>query len=264
MKEILSQQKDNVALVDAVNKKEGALFDNKEAMQNVEAFFKSQVQVYDAADRMLRELGNELDYLSHEKEANDALNRIRLLLVVQKNFDYKCIPELNTLMATVRTGHNRLLVAKREELQELIRQCMEAIHTAAGDNLDARKVSDTADAFYAQKKQRIQELESLALLDGLTPLIVQQKDTACARIESLKKPVPHDPPKEKPPVKKIIKTYNRQILFPPKLLESQADLDAYLAQIRAQLEEYMKKQALIDFRKIVFHAASLLFCVLSI
>lgn len=240
MKEILSQQKDNVALVDAVNKKEGALFDNKEAMQNVEAFFKSQVQVYDAADRMLRELGNELDYLSHEKEANDALNRIRLLLVVQKNFDYKCIPELNTLMATVRTGHNRLLDAKREELQELIRQCMEAIHTAAGDNLDARKVSDTADAFYAQKKQRIQELESLALLDGLTPLIVQQKDTACARIESLKKPVPHDPPKEKPPVKKIIKTYNRQILFPPKLLESQADLDAYLAQIRAQLEEYMK------------------------
>ena len=245
MKEILSQQKDNVALVNAVIKKENDLFDNKDAMQNVEAFFKSQVQVYDAADRMLRDLGNELDYLSHEKEANDALNRIRLLLVVQKNFDYKCIPELNTLMATVRSGHNRLLDAKREELQELIRQCMEAIHTAAGDNSDARRVSDTADAFYAQKKQRIQELESLALLDGLTPPIIQQKDTACAKIDSLNKPVTPEPPEkpkepQKPPVKKIIKTYNRQIVFPPKHLESQADLDAYLAQVRAQLEQLMK------------------------
>ena len=245
MNEILSRQKDNVALVNAVIKKENALFDNKEAMQNVEAFFKSQVQVYDAADRMLRELSNELDYLSHEKETNDALNRIRLLLVVQKSFNYKCIPELNTLMATVRTGHDRLLAAKREELLELIRQCMEAIHTAAGSNSDAKKVSDTADTFYAQKKQRIQELESLALLDGLTPSIIQQKDTACAKIESLKKPVQHtqdhktDKP-EKPSAKKIIKTFNRQIVFPPKRLESQADLDAYLAQIRAQLEQYMK------------------------
>lgn len=245
MNEILSQQKDNVALVNAVIKKENALFDNKEAMQNVEAFFKSQVQVYDAADRMLRELSNELDYLSHEKEANDALNRIRLLLVMQKSFNYKCIPELNTLMATVRTCHDRLLTAKREELLELIRQCMEAIHTAAGSNSDAKKVSDTADAFYAQKKQRIQELESLALLDGLTPSIIQQKDTACARIESLNKPVPPKPPvtpvtPPTPPVKKIIKTYNRQILFPPKLLESQADLDAYVAQVREQLEQLMK------------------------
>ena len=214
-------------------------------MQNVEAFFKSQVQVYDAAVKMLDDLNNELDYLSHEKEANDALNRIRLLLVVQKSFNYKCIPELNTLMATVRIGHDRLLAATREELLELIRQCMEAIHTAAGSNSDAKKVSDTADAFYAQKKQRIQELESLALLDGLTPSIIQQKDTACARIESLNKPVPPKPPvtpvtPPTPPVKKIIKTYNRQIVFPPKRLESQADLDAYLAQIRAQLEQYMK------------------------
>ena len=245
MKEILAQQKDNVALVNAVIKKADDLFDNKEATQNVEAFFKSQVQVYDAAARMLYELRNELDYLSREKDANDALNRIRLLLEVQKKFDYKCIPELNTLMATVRTGHNRLLADKRKELQELIRQCMEAIHTAAGDNLEARKVSDTADTFYAQKKQRIQELESLALLDGLTPSIIQQKDTACAKIESLNKPAPPKPPvppvnPPKPPVKKIIKTYNRQIVFPPKRLESQADLDAYLAQIRAQLEQYMK------------------------
>ena len=67
----------------------------------VEAFFKSQVQVYDAAVKMLDDLSNQLDYISHEEEANKALNRIRLLVLVQNKFDYNCIPELNTLMKTV-------------------------------------------------------------------------------------------------------------------------------------------------------------------
>ena len=88
MNEILSQQKDNIALVTAVIKKEDSLYDNKDAMQNVEAFFKSQVQVYDAAVKMLDDLSNELDYISHEEEANKALNRIRLLVLVQNKFDY--------------------------------------------------------------------------------------------------------------------------------------------------------------------------------
>ncbi len=251
MSDVLSQRKDNVALVSAVIKKEDALYDNKDDMQNVEAFFKSQVQVFDAASKMLTDLQNELDYLSHEEEANKALNRIRLLVVVQNKFDYKCIPELNTLMATVREGHNRLLAAKREELLEIVRQCLEAIHTAAGDNSMARSISDTADTFYTQKKQRINELESLALLDGLIPPMLQQKDSACSRIETLTRPAPQPRPQNPQPAshvaeqprtyaKKIIKAYNRQIVFPTKRLETEADVDAYVEMVRSQLKTLMK------------------------
>ena len=245
MDEILSQQKDNIALVSAVIKKEDALYDNKEAMQNVEAFFKSQVQVYDSAMKLLDDLSNELDYLSHEEEANKALNRIRLLLVVQAKFDYKCIPELNTLMSTVRAGHSRLLDAKRDELLEIVRQCMEAIHTAAGDNFDCKAISTTADKFYQDKKQRIADLESLALLDGLVPPMLQHKDDACARIEKLREPKPVTPVQPtpepaKPAPKKIIRSYNRQIVFPQKRLETEADLDAYVEAVRNQLKTLMQ------------------------
>ncbi len=245
MEDILSEQKDNVALVSKVIKKEDALYDNKDDMQNVEGFFKSQVQIFDAATKLLQDLQNELDYLSHEEEANNALNRIRLLVMVPNKFDYKCIPELNALMDTVHEGHNRLLTAKREELLETVRQCMEAIHTAAGDNTLARSVTEAADNFYEQKKQRINELDSLALLDGLTPQIIQQKDIACNRIEALTRPASEPEPKPQPKPantqpKKIIKSYNRQILFPTKRLETEADVDSYVESIRNQLKDLIK------------------------
>ena len=78
--------------------------------------FKNQVTVFDSAVKMEEDLRNELDYLSHEPEANEALNQIRRFVYVQGGFDYKKIPMLNEWMTTVREGHTRLLRAKREEL----------------------------------------------------------------------------------------------------------------------------------------------------
>ena len=52
MDDVLSQKKDNIALIERVLKKEDALFDNKEAMSNgIENFFKTQVTVFDQAGR---------------------------------------------------------------------------------------------------------------------------------------------------------------------------------------------------------------------
>ncbi len=249
MNAVLSQQKDNIALVSAVIKKEDDLYENKDAMQNVEAFFKSQVQVFDAAVKMLDDLSNELDYLSHEEEANNALNRIRLLVVVQTKFDYKCVPELNELMGTVREGHGRLLVSKRQEVLEIVRQCLEAIHYYSEANAECAEISNKADTYYTQKKEQIAGQQSLALLDGLVPPMLQYKDNACNRMEQLITPaavaIPsgvRETPTEllKPAPKKIIKSYNRQIVFPAKRLESEADLDAYMAQIRKQLKTLMQ------------------------
>ena len=69
MDDVLSQQKDNIALIDRVIRKQDDLFDNKEAMVRVEGFFKNQVTIFDAAAQMEQDLRNELDYLSHEPEA---------------------------------------------------------------------------------------------------------------------------------------------------------------------------------------------------
>lgn len=247
MDDVLSQQKDNIALIDRVIKKQDDLYDNKEAMQNVEGFFKNQVSVFDAAVKLEADLHNELDYLSKEEAANSALNQIRLITMGTDKFDYKRIPELNGLMATVHEGHNRLLVAKREELLEIVRQCMEAIHTAASSNIDAKNLVTTADNFYSQKKERIAELRSLALLDGLVPPMLTYKDETCERIEVINRP-PQPQPRPSvvkegpatPAPKKVIKSLNRQVVFPAKRLESEADIDAYVEKMRSQLKQLMK------------------------
>ena len=243
--DVLSQQKDNIALIDRVIKKEDDLYDSKEALVKVESFFKNQVMIFDAAAKMEADLRNELDYLSHEPEANTALNQIRMVVFVSGGFDYKKIPMLNGWMSTVREGHDRLLKAKREELIGYCQQCMGAIHQTSNGHPDTREIINRADTFYKQKMDTIASMTSLALLDGLIPPMLQYKDTACEKLENLKRPI--EPPKPATPTKpgpaapkKIIKAYNRSIVFPAKQLETEADVDAYLDKVRDQLKQLLK------------------------
>ena len=243
--DVLSQKKDNIALIDRVLKLEDKLFDSKEDLQAVEGFFKNQVQLFDAAAQMGEDLRNELDYLSHEPAANDALNKIRLIVAVQGGFSYQKIPELNGLMATVREGHGRLLEAKRAELLEIIRQCMAEVHTLSDGNMACSELVRKADTYFDQQKTKISELRSLALLDGLVPQIWSYKDDICDRMEAAKQPPkpveakqPNTPAKPAP--KKIIKTVYRQAAFPAKVLANQADVDAYVERMRSYLMAMLK------------------------
>ena len=249
MTDILSQRKDNIALIDRVLKQEDKLFDTKEDLQDVETFFKNQVQIFDAAAQMEEDLRNELDYLSHEPEANAALNKIRLVVAVQGGFSYKKIPELNGLMVTVREGHDRLLEFKREELNDVIIQCMGAIHQASKGDFKTRDLIDKADTYFSQQKEKVRSYQSLALLDGLIPPMLQYKDSVVGKIETaLEPPKPVEPPK--PPVsnggtvppapKKIIRPYNRSIIFPAKRLETTEDVDTYVEQMRKQLMKLLE------------------------
>ena len=243
--EILSQQKDNIALIDGLLKKEDALLDSKEDLQAVEGFFKTQVQVFDAAAQMEESLRNELDYLSHEPEANDALNKIRLVVAVQGGFSYKKIPELNSLMQTVRAGHERLLAEKREEVGEYIIQCMGAAHQAARGDFRVKDLVAKADTYFDQQRQKVKELQSLALLDGLIPPMLHYKDQIVARIEVILTPEEPKEPKvlvvpQPPKPKKVYKQFKREIAFPAKILETPEDIDAYVEKIRAQLKQLLQ------------------------
>ena len=216
-------------------------------MQRVEGFFKNQVQVFDAAVKMEEDLKNDLNYLRKEEEANEALNQIRLITVVQSDPKsiYRRIPELNGLMDKVREGHGRLLDDKRAELLEIIRQCMAEVHTLSDGNVDCAEFVRKADNYLAQQKTKINELQSLALLDGLVPQIWSYKDDICERIETAKQPsviaeekVAYGEKKTVP--KKVIKTVYRQMAFPAKTLGSQADIDAYVERMRKYLTDMLR------------------------
>lgn len=245
MKDILSQQRDNTALINYVIKKEDDLYTLKDKMQNVESFFKNQVSLFDSAVKYESDLRVDRDYIDKDEEANKALNTIRLITMnpTSGRFNYARIPELNGLMATVREKHGAMLKDKCDELLEIVRQCLEEIHTAAGDNANTKAISNKADTFFAQKKEQIAEIKVLALLDGLVPPMWHYKDEACDRIEILQKPPVVAPPVRRgqaPAPKKVIKTIHRQAMFPAKTLESEADIDAYVERVRTQMKQLLR------------------------
>ena len=190
------------------------------------------------------------NYIAKDDEAHQALNQIRLITMMPTGgkFRYDRIPELNDLMAKVKASHGKMLDAKRDELLEIVRQCMEEIHTLAGDNGAARNISNTADNYFTQKKQQIASYQTLALLDGLVPPIWQYKDETVSRIESVINPPepPVTPPRRRdddPPVvpaKEVIKAIHRQAMFPAKTLKSEEEIDAYVEKIRTNMKQLLK------------------------
>ena len=257
VKDVLSQQKDNVALIERVLQREDNLYDAQEAMQNVEAFFKTQVTVFDAAVKFDQDLRNDLDYIKKDEEANQALNTIRLITMIPANgkYDYKRIPELNGLMAKVKASHDAMLEAKRTELLEVVRQCMAEIHQAAdGGNPTAKAISDKADTYYGQQKEKIAETTSLALMEGFPIPMWNYRDDAVSKIDFTKQPPkPVDPPKkkddgDKPVVQKTYKPIFRQSLLKAARLESDAEIDAYVDKLRDQLKTLLKGSDGIDLK----------------
>lgn len=246
MDDVLSQKKDNIALIARVLKQEDALFDNKEVMSNgVENFFKTQVTVFDQAVQFEKSLHDDLERIAENEEAHAALNTIRLITTVQtgSRFNYNRIRELNPLMDTVRTAHDKMLEEKRAEVLETVRQCMEATHTAANGNFKASRLIEQSDRYFSQCKEKISELKSLALLDAMFLPMCQYKDNTVSSMEAILTPPAPKPQAGKeaaPAKKKVVRAYNRQVVFQAKTLQTEADIDDYVEKIRSQLKQLLK------------------------
>lgn len=251
MDDVLSQKKDNTALLDRLLKKEDDLFDNKEAMsKGIENFFKTQVIVFDQAVKFERMLHDDLERIAENEEAYKALNTIRMITTVQQGskFNYKRIRELNPLMDIVQAAHDKMLEDKRAEVLETVRQCMEATHTAANGDVKADYLIEKSDRYFSQCKEKIAQLKSLALLDAMFLPMCQYKDDTVSNIEAVLAPempkTPYSILKEGNEVqfakKKVVRTFNRQVVFLAKTLQNEEDIDEYVEKIRSQLKQLLK------------------------
>ena len=134
-----------------------------------------------------------------------------------------------------------MLEDKRAELMEIVRLCMAEVHQLSSHNITVKNISETADTFFTQRKNEIENCKSLALLDGMVQRILKYKDETVSRMEALSRPTPAEPkPAEPETKKKVYKPVMRQILFPAKKLETQADIDEYVAKIKQNLEKLIE------------------------
>ena len=245
VKGVLSQKKDHSALIQRIIDQEDELYDMHDDLQAIEAFFKTRVALFDAAVMFGHELQIDIDYIAKDNDTNQALNQIFEITTIPMHgrFRYDRIPELNSLMAKVKVSHGKMLATKREELREIVCQCMKEIHNLAGDQSTARNILNTADHYFTQKKQQIDSYQTLALLDSLVQQMWQYKDETVNRIEDILNPLKASKTESacsNKSTKKQIKPIPRQMVFSAKTLHTEEEIDSYLEAIRVQLKALLK------------------------
>lgn len=87
MNDVLSQRRDNVALLTRMVQRQEDLLDCSEDMEGVEFFFKSQRSVYDEARRQMDRVNKERDYFASDADALEVFHTIATILAQPKPYD---------------------------------------------------------------------------------------------------------------------------------------------------------------------------------
>lgn len=242
--DILSQRKDNVALLNRMVQKQDDLLDSSEDMEGVELFFKSQRTVFDEAVKQMNKVSRERDYFATDPDTQEVFRTISGILAMPK--PYNRIGELPELIAKVKAAYQSLLDLKKEEVAENIRQCMQDVHQLAGEARDAGALLKQADDYFAAKREAAKEALSLTELDAMITQLLNHKDTVCKRMEVMAAPTPEPQAKESgqakqpAPAPKKIATVRRYDLCSVKRLQSKDDIDAYVEGIRQKLYQTLE------------------------
>lgn len=242
--DILSQRKDNVALLNRMVQKQDDLLDSSEDMEGVELFFKSQRTVFDEAVKQMNRVSRERDYFATDPDTQEVFRTISTILAMPK--PYNRIGELPELIGKVKAAYQSLLDLKKEEVAETIRQCMQDVHQLAGEARDAGALLKQADDYFAGKREAAKEALSLTELDAMITQLLNHKDTVCKRMEVMAAPAPEPQTKESgerkqpAPAPKKIATVRRYDLCSVKRLQSRDDIDAYVEGIRQKLYQTLE------------------------
>ncbi len=234
MQNILSQSKDNVALLTRLVQKQDDLMDSVEDLEGVELFFKSQRVIFDEARRQMERIDKERDYFSTDAQALDTFRTISAILGMPK--PYGRIGELPNLVLKVREKYDALLDIKRGEVAETVRQGMQDVHQLGSEASDVDDLLRTADDWFAKKREALKVSTSLTDLDAMITQILNYKDNICRRVEMMVTVFEPNPGPGKNDAKpKKIATVRRYDLCAVKRLQTRDDIDKYVESIKEKL-----------------------------
>ena len=160
---LLSQKKDNIAMLNKMMALEDDFLDLSEDMADVEAFFKNQKPIFDSAVALINSLSSETDYLQAEQEALTALSQIKSIIAMPK--PYKRIAELPNLIHKVQEIYKQLLELKKQDVLSEIQAAMAEIHQTA--TIEQKSIVSQADNALEAKKNAASTTATLTQLDAM-------------------------------------------------------------------------------------------------
>lgn len=264
---LLDNQNDAQTLFNAFVKAQDDLDDWKEDYDQVVFFFESQKPVFDSAVEFMGLMKDEGFYMDSNAQAVEANNRIEQILKNPR--PYREVREFHELMEPVMAAHKQMVNAKRKEMLDDIAAQMAQVHEYAQSQDGYAKLAERAieDAGRMAKsfEGRAHSAAKASELAALKQQLIEYCDRACEKIDiaieekkarqqresrhkevtptgelvtTIKDKGDYAPTTAKPepaPAPKRIKKLRLAELGERKKLQSESDIDAYLAQLRARL-----------------------------
>ncbi|MGO5251114.1 hypothetical protein ACTQ2Q_07165 [Atopobiaceae bacterium LCP21S3_F11] len=247
-RDLLAYGKDPADLLPAIQKAYDDLLDTAEKLDDVETFWKGQVDLFDRAYGLKEKLAREASYLEPDQEATLALKQIRD--IVAMSAPYGRIKELGSHCQTLENAYGELLRAKRNELLDAVEDYYGSIEDYAREK-DVASPSD-ASTRKLSRQNAVHSSGSLTDLDALRTQLendqasfYRQIDTAAARKQQATRDAEKDTTPtlashaaaqpQDPAAKPRVKTVPRYKACPPKQLGSAKEIDAYCDKLRQLL-----------------------------
>lgn len=221
--DLLMHKNDSIALLEQAVKMQDDFLDNAEDIADVLTFFRVQKQIFDKAQEKLDAVSAEKEYFSAEQTALTALSKMREILTNAK--PYRRISELPELTQSIQEVYDRLLNDKREEVYAEIRAAMGEIHQTA--SIEQTDIVRRADAELEDKKKSAEQSEKLTALDAMKIQIANIRQRYLQKLVTVE-----------PSVDMV--TMNRSTVCHTMKLQSEADIDSYLAEIKKILMERLE------------------------
>lgn len=271
---ILNQANDNIVLLENLKQSQDVLFDMQEAMDNVINFFANQKEIFDSGVNTLKDLkDDEIDYLYKDEVVKAAITKIRKYTTISENYDYSKLTQVKSLIDTVFRYHNEKLSEKRAEFLQCVNDCRENFHEALAQygekcreneeiRVNLEKFVKETDQKFDEQESGIERIGLLSVLEGKISSMQKNTVTYKNRLHQLASPalpqvkpvdkvspvITYDNSKQSDVKVKTKKVYNKMLSMPNAELETEADIDKYLAGIKVQLMKLKKDYDIVEIK----------------
>ena len=217
--ELLMHKNDNIALLKKAVEMQEDFLDFSEDVAEVKTFFRVQKPIFDNARNLLDYVNAEKEYFQTENKALSDMAKIKEILNLPK--PYRRISELPELIQNIQDVYQKLLIQKQEEVFAEIQSAMAEIHQTA--DIRQTDIVHKADSALQEKKTSAQNADKLTALDAMKIQIANLRQQYLQKIA-----VVNDPQID-------TVTMNRSIVCHTVKLQSESDIDQYLAEIKQKL-----------------------------